>query len=263
VSEFNLDGRRLPEGAAKADILRAIESARPWLALALVLRVLRLQPARYHAWRHSSAACALDDHPSCSRTSPGQLTVAEVATVKTMFLAPEHRHMPLRTLALFAQRVGKVFVSVTTWAKLVREHGWRRPRHRLHPPKPTVGIRAAQPNETWHVDTTVIRLLDGTRAYIHATIDNFSRKILAWTVAARLEPTSTAETDDFANVEVCSDDTPETAAAFIRATLHVLSESRIRLRIRCAGTAGATAATFIADEEPSMESPRQNWLLAS
>jgi putative transposase len=40
---------------------------------------------------------------------------------------------------------------------------------------------------------TVIRLLDGTRAYIHATIDNFSRKILAWTVAARLEPTSTCQ----------------------------------------------------------------------
>jgi hypothetical protein len=60
-----------------------------------------------------------------------------------MVLAHEHRHMPLRTLALYAQRVGKVFASVTTRAKLVREHGWQRPRHRLHPPKPTVGVRAA------------------------------------------------------------------------------------------------------------------------
>ena len=30
----------------------------------------------------------------------------------------------------------------------------------------------------WHIDTTVIRLLDGTRAYLHAVIDNFSRRIL-------------------------------------------------------------------------------------
>jgi len=36
----------------------------------------------------------------------------------------------------------------------------------------------------WHIDTTVIRLLDGTRAYLHAVIDNFSRRILAWRVAA-------------------------------------------------------------------------------
>jgi len=145
---LEVDPHDRPEGAAKADILRSIENARPWLALGLVLRVLRLEPARYHTWRHASAACALDDRPSCPRTSPGQLTVAEVATVKTMVLAPEHRHMPLRTLALYAQRVGKVFASVATWAKLVREHGWRRPRHRLHPPKPTVGVRVGQPNDT-------------------------------------------------------------------------------------------------------------------
>jgi hypothetical protein len=35
----------------------------------------------------------------------------------------------------------------------------------------------------WHIDTAVIRLLDGTRAYLHAVIDNFSRRILAWRMA--------------------------------------------------------------------------------
>ena len=40
----------------------------------------------------------------------------------------------------------------------------------------------------WHIDTTVIRLLDGTRVYLHAVIDNFSRRILAWRVAERFAP---------------------------------------------------------------------------
>ena len=40
----------------------------------------------------------------------------------------------------------------------------------------------------WHIDTTVIRLLDGTRAYLHAVIDNFSRRILAWRVAETFVP---------------------------------------------------------------------------
>jgi putative transposase len=40
----------------------------------------------------------------------------------------------------------------------------------------------------WHIDTTVIRLLDGTRAYAHAVIDNFSRRILAWRVAETFAP---------------------------------------------------------------------------
>jgi putative transposase len=34
----------------------------------------------------------------------------------------------------------------------------------------------------------VIRLLDGTRAYVHAVIDNFSRRILAWRVADTFSP---------------------------------------------------------------------------
>jgi len=40
----------------------------------------------------------------------------------------------------------------------------------------------------WHIDTTVIRLLDGTRAYVHAVIDNFSRRILAWRVGDTFAP---------------------------------------------------------------------------
>lgn len=57
-----------------------------------------------------------------------------------------------------------------------------RPRARVHPARPTRGVRATAPDELWHVDTTVIRLLDGTKVYLHAVIDNFSRRILAWRV---------------------------------------------------------------------------------
>src|ERR1019366_3714878 len=138
-------------------ILRAITSAKPFLPLAVILRVAHLEPGRYHRWnRASTAVCGLDDRSSCPRTSPSQLTPIEVADIKEMVLAPEHRHMPLGTLARYAQRIGKVFAAASTWANLVRQHGWRRPRQRLHPPKPTVGVRASQPNEIWHIDTTLI-----------------------------------------------------------------------------------------------------------
>jgi hypothetical protein len=43
----------------------------------------------------------------------------------------------------------------------------------------------------WHIDTTVIRLLDGTRVYLHAVIDNFSRRILGWRVADTFAPINT------------------------------------------------------------------------
>ncbi|AMY08514.1 putative transposase OrfB [Luteitalea pratensis] len=99
-----------------------------------------------------------------------------------------YRHVPTRTLAVLAQRLCTVGASPSTWYRLVRKHGWRRPRLRVHPSKPKVGVRTARPDEMWHIDTTVIRLLDGTRAYVHAVIDNFSRRILAWHVADAFAP---------------------------------------------------------------------------
>jgi transposase InsO family protein len=63
---------------------------------------------------------------------------------------------------------------------------WGRPRRRLYPAKPKIGIRASTPGELLHVDVTIIRLLDGTRAYLHAAIDNYSRRILSWSLEDRL-----------------------------------------------------------------------------
>ena len=188
TSGFRLTGARLPDGRAKMRILRAVDRAREYLPLRAVLRFLRVSPSRFHAWRRRQRACALEDQSSCPRTSPSRLTPTEVRAIKDMVTSPEYRHVPTGTLAVLAQRLGKVWASPSTWYRLVRQHGWRRPRLRVHPAKPKIGLRTTRANEMWHIDTTVIRLLDGTRAYLHAVIDNFSRRILAWRVADTFAP---------------------------------------------------------------------------
>jgi transposase InsO family protein len=193
LSGFRLDEQRLPDGKAKAKVLRTVERCKDALPLKSALRLVRLSPVRYHAWKRADKRCELDDRLSCPRSHPTQLTPAEVSTIKEMVTATEYRHMPLRTLSLHAQRIGKVFASATTWAKLARQRGWRRPRRRVYPEKPKTGIRATRPNEYWHIDVTVIRLLDDTKAYLHAVIDNFSRRILSWRLSERLDPTTTCE----------------------------------------------------------------------
>jgi putative transposase len=188
TSGFRLTGVRLPDGRAKRRILRAVDRAREYLPLQAVLRFLCVSPSRFHAWRRLTHACALDDQPSCPRTSPHRLTPPEVRAIKDMVTALEYRHVPTGTLAVLAQRLGKVWASPSTWYHLVRKFGWRRPRLRVHPAKPKVGLRTTRADEMWHIDTTVIRLLDGTRVYLHAVIDNFSRRILAWRVAETFAP---------------------------------------------------------------------------
>ncbi|MBW2362441.1 MAG: transposase [Deltaproteobacteria bacterium] len=186
VSKVRLDYERLPGGDAKKILLRSIERARKVLPLSAALRIARLSASRYHGWCRAEAGCELDDQTSCPRIVPTRLTPSEVETVREMVESDDHRHLSLRALALHAQRIGKVLASPSTWYRLVKNAGWRRPRNRVYPAKPKVGIRAKAPGELLHLDVTIIKLLDGTRAYLHAVIDNYSRRILSWTLEERL-----------------------------------------------------------------------------
>ena len=188
VSGFTLSGERLLDGRDKLRILRAIDQARACIPLRALLRLLSLSPSRFHAWRRRHTVCALDDQSPCPRTSPHRLTPSEIRVIEDMVTSPDYRHVPTGTLAVLAQRLGTIWASASTWYRLVQRFGWRRPRLRVHPAKPKVGLRTTRPDEMWHIDTTVIRLLDGTRAYLHAVIDNFSRRILAWRVAETFAP---------------------------------------------------------------------------
>ncbi len=48
------------------------------------------------------------------------------------------------------------------------------------------------PDALWHLDTTVLRLLDGQKVYLRAVVDNCSRRILAWWLGSSPEPTAAA-----------------------------------------------------------------------
>lgn len=190
VSGISLTRLRVPQDSSKRQLLKSIEQARVHFPLRTVLRVIGLTHGRYYLW--NSAECGLDDHASCPQSSPHQLTAAEVVAVREMATSEHYRHISTGTLARLAQRLGMVFASASTWYRLMRLHHWRRPRLRQYPAKPKLGIRATRANEIWHIDTTMIRLLDGGRAYLHAVIDNFSRRILAWRVLGSFEPDITA-----------------------------------------------------------------------
>jgi hypothetical protein len=181
LSGARLDARSIPRDALAA-LLGTIERTRKVLQLRSILRILGLSPARYHSWLQPDADCHPADAASCPKRVPNQLTAEDVSVIKDMVTSPEYRHVPTSRLAILAQRLGRVSAAPSTWAKLVRERGWRRPRFRIHPKKPMVGLRTTRPDEAWHVDTTVLRLLDGSKAYAHAVIDNFSRRILAFRV---------------------------------------------------------------------------------
>jgi putative transposase len=108
MSGYSLNQARLPDGSHKRGLLRAIDRSRLALPLRSVLRGIRLSTSRYHAWNRE-AQCALDDRSSCPRSSPSPLTASEGSVIHELVTSEEYRHVPTGTLALLAQRIGKVF----------------------------------------------------------------------------------------------------------------------------------------------------------
>jgi len=190
---FQINYERLPKSKDKLRFLRVIDLACKSLPLQTVLRILKLSASRYHSWlRAFENDCLLDDMPSCPKVYLNRLTENEVHVMHDMATSEEFRHVSTSRLAVLAERLGKLFASPSTWNLYIRMRKWRRHRKRIHPGKPKVGLRCTAPNEIWHIDTTVFRLLDGTKAYLQAIIDNFSRRILAWRLSSKLEPSATA-----------------------------------------------------------------------
>jgi len=139
TSGFRLSVACLPDGRDKLRILSAVDRAREHVPLRALLRFLRVSPSRFHAWGRRQRACVLGDQSSCARISPSRLTPSELRANKDLVTSPEYRHVPTGTLAVLAQRLGKVWASPSTWYRLVRQNGWRRPRLRVHPAKPQGG----------------------------------------------------------------------------------------------------------------------------
>ena len=112
---------------ARTKIVKAVERARDLLPLRILLRIMRLSSSRFQAWKNAETSCHPAEGSHCPRRMPNQLTSREVCVIGDMVTSPDYRHVPTSRLALLAQRLGKVFASPSTRAKLVRQKGWQRP----------------------------------------------------------------------------------------------------------------------------------------
>jgi len=124
---IKIDYSRIPETHRKTKMLHVMESTRAIVPLKSVLKTIGMSSSRYHLWDKKQQCDNLDDESSYPKATPNQLTIEEIFAIKDMTTSDEYRHVPTSTLAILAQRLGKVFASAATWHKLIKERGWRRP----------------------------------------------------------------------------------------------------------------------------------------
>ena len=181
---FQIQNKRLPSAHLKSEILITIKNAMTVISLQCCLEVIGLSVQRYFYWLKRQVACHLDDQPICPRISPTQSTIHEKRKMVDLYTSKDFAHYSVMALSWFGKRTGEVVASASTWSRVIRELGLKRNRIRIYPEKPKIGIRASAPGQIWHLDVTILRLQDGSRAFVQAIIDNFSRYVLAWNVSA-------------------------------------------------------------------------------
>jgi hypothetical protein len=182
VSGFRLQYIRIASADLKEELLDAVAKKIAVLSLKGALETIGLSMARYRSWSKREIQCRLSDEVSCPKLTPTKITTKDRRIIGSLVTSKKYLHFSIPSLALFAIRRGLVFASLTVWYCTVREFSLRRPGIRVYPDKPKIGIRAAAPNQIWHLDQSILRLKNGTKVFIRAVVDNFSRCVLSWQV---------------------------------------------------------------------------------
>ena len=164
-------------------LLLAIKSARKVNCLKTCLETVKISGARFHNWTRRQKKCQLQDYNTCPKSMPTKLTAEETNTIRSLFFSKDYAHFSIRALALYALIMGYVSCSSSTWYRQIKENTWQRPRVRVYPKEKKIGIRKEAPNELYHLDVTIVKLIDGTKIYVQILIDNFSRYVVAWSVS--------------------------------------------------------------------------------
>ncbi len=178
--------------STKLKILDSIGVQSTSLSLSDRLDAIGLSRKTYNLWLASRRVCHRIPEQRCLKRYPQSLTVDEIQTMKKLVTGPKYSHFSIRALSLFAQREKLLCCSRHTWYRYINQFQWKRCRI-VHPSKcKTIGIRATAPNEIWHVDTSQYKLQTGVKSYIQAVIDNYSKRVLAWSVSATVSGINTA-----------------------------------------------------------------------
>ena len=172
---YQIQYKRIDSIEHKRQLVDTIKKFKQVISLEICLTVIGLSSARFHQWVKSLVSCNLNEIKVCARASQMKLTPAESNRVNSLLSDPNFFHFSISSLAIYAKRQNIVHASSATWRRLAKLWRIRRERKRIYPAKPKIGIRAARPNELWHIDQTIIKVKNG----IQSVVDNMSRMVLA------------------------------------------------------------------------------------
>ncbi|WP_162144104.1 DDE-type integrase/transposase/recombinase [Sporocytophaga myxococcoides] len=150
----------------------------------MVLRLTGISASSFYYRVHKlKIKCSLSPVSLCLKRHPLQLAVKEVNTMKALFSDIRFTCWPIASIAHYARRNELLYASLSTLYKYSALLGFK--RRFPKPDEKTKGIVSTAPNQFLHVDTTFYTLQEGIKSAITLVSDNFSRKILGWSISEK------------------------------------------------------------------------------
>ncbi len=178
--------------ALREKIIEAVETYSAHLSTSRVLRWLGLSFQRLVSWKKQRTACVSSPLGACRRLKSNQLSLSEVRRIKKAYLEPRTSSWPALSLAWSLIHSGQVAAHPSTIMSYAKSMGMSS-RSITRKVRKRGSLEALTPNQSWHMDVTVVRCMDNSKAYVQLVIDNFSRKILGYRVASGVSGLGTKE----------------------------------------------------------------------
>lgn len=150
----------------------------------LVCRFLQITPHQFKIWNNNRLyKCALTAIGYCRKRFPNQISQKEINTLKSLMSRKRFNTWSIASIWGYAIKKSHISMSKASWYRYCLGLGISEKRKADKKERKRGSVDATRPNQIWHIDVTEFVTADNVKFYVHTVLDNFSRKILAYTIS--------------------------------------------------------------------------------
>lgn len=150
----------------------------------LVCKFLQITPHQFKIWNNNRLyRCLFTAIGYCRKRFPNQIPQKEINVLKGMMSRKRFETWSIASVWGYAIKNCHISMSRASWYRYCLGLGISEKRKPENKPRNKGSVKATRPNQIWHIDVTEFVTADYVKFYVHTVLDNFSRKIIAYTVS--------------------------------------------------------------------------------
>lgn len=150
----------------------------------LVCKFLQITPHQFKIWNNNRLyRCVFTAIGYCRKRFPNQISQKEINVLKSLMSRRRFQTWSIASVWGYAIKKSHISMSRASWYRYCLHLGISEKHKPKNKPRMKDSVKATRPNQIWHIDVTEFVTADHVKFYIHTVLDNFSRKIIAYTVS--------------------------------------------------------------------------------